>query len=360
MALASTPATSPSGASGGFSGAGDDGSSDLGPASSGLEFDARPGPADAGGESAAQPGVVPGQPAPGSDQAPQQELFTFGRRQWPNRERAENEFLNTIGRLQSAQRRLAEIEAERDTLRSVVNARGPAGGGETDGAPGEGAAAAVQEAAEKLLDPDSLDWELISGAMQERGPEVGLYLFAQKLAEALGKGFDARMKGFSETLSGFQSGTQAAVKAGELWDGAVMAADEQGQLFFPELSSPENLQTAMAIWREITDGMPPELAFSPRMARVAILEMRAMQQGGGAADDGTGSGPAGADAGPSPEEVAAQHVARARMGAESRGVLPPGRGTQPGARPRPETEEARIKRSLLTSGQEVGLLGFRR
>jgi hypothetical protein len=357
----STAIPAGAGSSGGSGVSEGGGSSDIGSASSGAEFDARGsgGAGEAGGDGGGFPGAGADDPAQGGA-AP----FQFGRRQWPSQERAENEFLNTIGRLQATQRQLQDRDRELETLRAFATKAGAGGGGAGEGASGGEGAATVQEAVDQILDPDSLDWELITDAMRERGPEVGLYLFAQKLSGALGKGFDARMKTMSETLSGFQQGSQMAQQAGKLWDGAVMAAAEDGNLYFPELSTPENLQTAMAIWREITDGMPPEVAFHPRMARMAILEMRAMlaAEGGGGATDGNGAGSGSADAGPAvnPEAVAAAHVQRATAQAAGRGVLPPGRGTQPGARQRPETEESRIKRTLMSGGQEVGQLGFRR
>lgn len=332
------------------------GTSELGPASSGQEFDARPAGAEPPGIGEGEAPLVPG--------APQSAPFKFGRRQWPSQERAENEFLNTVGRLQAVQRQLNERETELQTLRAAVQRGG--GGGGVAGASGDGGSSpqeAVEEAAAAILDPDSLDWELITDAMRDRGPEVGLYLFAQKLAGALGTGFDARMKSVTETLSGFEQGTRAARQASQLWDGAVMATDpESGELHFPELSEPQNLQTAMAIWREITDGMPPEVAMHPRMARMAILEMRAMlaDEAGAAEGNGNGSNSAGGEPAVNPGQVAAKAVRRMSQAAGARGALPPGRGTQPGARERPETEESRIKRTLMSSGQEVGALGFRR
>jgi hypothetical protein len=353
---------SPAGASGGFSGGSGDGgggASDIGSASSGQEFDARPSGGDGGGGGEGFPAGGADDPADGQ---PGAAPFQFGRRQWPSQERAENEFLNTIGRLQSVQRQLQDRDRELETLRALATKAGVGGGGEGEGAQGPGAQT-VQEAVDAILDPDSLDWELITDAMRERGPEVGLYLFAQKLAGALGKGFDARMKSVTESISGFQQGTQLAREAGKLWDGAVMAAGEDGQLYFPELSDPGNLQSAMAIWREITDGMPPEVAFHPRMARMAILELRAMLAGeGGMAGDGNGNGSGSAGAGPevNPEQVAAAHVRRSMAAAAGRGALPPGRGVQPGAREKPASEEQRIKHSLMSGGQEVGQLGFRR
>jgi hypothetical protein len=284
-------------------------------------------------------------------------VFKFGRREWPSQQRAEQEFLNTIGRLQSVQRMLGDRDRELETLRAAV-AGMKAGGGSGAGASGsEQGVEAAKDAVARLLDPDSLDWELITGAMQERGPEVGLYLFAQKVAEALEKGFEGRTSKLLEPFKGMHEGSQRAVQAGQLWDGAVTATDENGALYFPELADPGNLQTAMAIWREITDGMPPEVAMHPRMARMAILEMRAMLNAEGG---GTGSGSAGAGSSVDPGAVAEQAARAAGQRAAGRGALPSGRGTAPGARERAETEADRIKRSLLTAGQEVGGLGFRR
>lgn len=344
------------------------GSTDIGSASSGSEFDAR----GVSGErqsrlSADSEGLESQQQQQGEQRElfptqPESAPFKFGRRQWPSQQRAEDEFLSTVGRLQAAQRQLADRDRELETLRAAVS-QGRAGGGDgKDGADASGeGSSAVAEAAAAILDPDSLDWELISDAMRERGPEVGLYLFAQKLSESLGKGFDARMKSVTESITGYERSTQAAVQASRLWDGAVMAADEGGQLYFPELSDPGNLQSAMAIWREITDGMPPEVAFHPRMARMAILELRAMLGDEAAAGNGNGSGSAGAQApAVNPGSVADQAVRRAQAAAGSRGALPPGRGVQPGRREPPETEESRIRRTLMSSGQEVGALGFRR
>lgn len=283
-------------------------------------------------------------------------MFKFGRREWPSQQRAEQEFLNTIGRLQSAQRMLGDRDRELETLRAAV-AGMKAGGGAGAGASGsEQGVEAAKDAVARLLDPDSLDWELITGAMAEKGPEVGLYLFAQKIAEALEKGFEGRTSKLLEPFKGMHEGSQRAVQAGQLWDGAVTATDEAGNLYFPELADPGNLQTAMAIWREITDGMPPEVAMHPRMARMAILEMRAMLSAEGGS---TGSGSAGAGS-VDPGAVAEQAARAAGQRAAGRGALPSGRGTAPGARERAETEADRIKRSLLTAGQEVGGLGFRR
>jgi hypothetical protein len=353
MAQASLASGGPTGAGASVSDGGG-GDSDIGSASSGIEFDAKPSvDAQADGDGGAVSPVVPG--------APVAEPFKFGRRQWPSQERAEQEFLATVGRLQASERRAAERERELETLRMAVQ-RGQVGAAGAPGETGSSAGAAVEEAAAAILDPDSLDWELITDAMKERGPEVGLYLFAQKLSQALGKGFDARLKGVTEQLSGYEQGSRLAHQASELWDGAVMAAGEDGALYFPELSDPQSLSTAMAIWREITDGMPPEVAIHPRMARMAILEMRAMQgaEGESAEGNGTGSGSAGAGPAVDPGQVAAGAVRRAAQAAGARGVLPPGRGTQPGRREAPETEESRIKRTLMTSGQEVGQLCFRR
>ncbi len=333
---------------------------DIGSASSGEEFDAGTGSEQGGGDPSfdAAPRDAVGVAQPAAASAEQAQRFKFGRREWPSQERAEQEFLSTVGRLQAAQRRMAEVEADRDALREAMK-RGGGGSGE---AGASGAQQAVAEAVDKLLDPDSLDWELITGAMKERGPEVGMYLFAQKLSEALGKGFDARIGKVMEPFKGMHEGSQRAIRASQLWDGAVTAVDEAGSMYFPELSEPQNLQTAMAIWREITDGMPEEVAMHPRMARMAILEMRAMlaAEGGGAASS-TGSGSAGAGSAVDPGAVAQQAARAAGARARGRGVLPPGRGQQPGQRAAaPETEEQRIRRSLMQSGQETGALGFRR
>lgn len=333
--------------------------SEIGSASSGEEFDAGSGGQTAAPEFDAQPGGQAGGDDAGvaqhgTAQAPAAR-FKFGRREWPSQERAEQEFLSTVGRLQAAQRRMAEVEADRDALREAMK-RGGRDSGET-GASGQ--QQQVAEAIDKLLDPDSLDWELITGAMKERGPEVGMYLFAQKLSEALGKGFDARLGKVMEPFKGMHEGSQRAMKASSLWDGAVTAVDENGSMYFPELSDPENLRTAMAIWREITDGMPEEVAMHPRMARMAILEMRAMQAAeAGAAPASSGS--AGAGEAVDPGSVANAAVRAVTQRARGRGALPPGRGQQPGARQAPETEEQRIRRSLMQSGQETGALGFRR
>lgn len=273
----------------------------------------------------------------------------FGKRQWPSQERAESEFLTTVGRLQAAQRRIAELEADREAWRAQN-----AGSASGEGAGGGGSATAEEAAVQALLDPDSLDWELISGAMKERGPEVGVYLAVKQMAEKLSGNFDGRMKEALSPLAGIQQQTEAAGQAAQLWDGAVMAADEQGQLYFPELSDPQALNTVVSIWREITDGMSPEVANSPRMARMAVLEYRSMMDQSGQAQNP-------AEPGVDPTTAAAGAVAAQQAGAQTRGVLSPGRGRVPGAPPRrPQTEEEAIKASLMAGGQERGQLGFRR
>lgn len=237
--------------------------------------------------------------------------------------------------------------------------RGSGAGGETPADPGvEGAGAEGSEEG-PLFDIDSLDWQLISQAAAERGPAVGMYLMAKALTEALNGGIRDRMTKALEPFGQLRQHTMASVETARLWNSAQEAVGEDGSLIFPELSDPDPnvAQTVFDLWRQITDGMPAEVANSPRMVRSAILEYRLMSQAGAGGDAGNG-----AAGGVNPASVAAGAVGALRAGARSAGVLPTGRAPAQVQRQRrsPETEEEKIRRSLLTEGQERSALGFRR
>ena len=356
MATALTSPGAAGASSGGDGGAGGGGGGEA-QGSAGFAGD----PAlDAGGAGADAGGADPAGGDPAGPQKPS--LFNFAQRQWPNQERAEREFLTTIGRLQSAQRRTAELEA-------LVEHYKTAGGG----APGNGAAQGETgadgegEAGEQpLIDIDSLDWQLISTAMKERGPEVGLYLAMQAMANALGTGFDARMKTSLEPLNQLRTHATTSAQTARLWQGAADAVDGNGNLLFPELSDPKVGPIVFDIWNQITEGLPPEIANHPRMARTAILEYRALmaaQQSGAPAGPGGGNDAGGAgDGAVDPGAVAGGIVGAMRRGAASRGVLPAGapQPPTPARRGKPMSEEDQIRASLLSEGQERSSLGFRR
>jgi hypothetical protein len=150
-----------------------------------------------------------------------------------------------------------------------------------------------------------------------------------------------------------------SVATARLWQGAQEAVGADGNMLFPELSDPQVAPLVFDIWRQITDGLPPEVANSPRMARTAVLEYRALAGGaGGGQVAGNGAGDGGVD----PRAVAEGVVGAMRAGAQSAGVLPSGVGQTPvrQQRPKPQTEEEQIRQSLLSEGQERSPLGFRR
>jgi hypothetical protein len=289
----------------------------------------------------------------GGDGPPQQqELFSFAQRQWPNQQRAEAEFLTTIGRLQARERRVAELE------QLVESYKGLGGRAPGEGADQGEAGADVEGGEEPLVDVDSLDWQLISSAMRERGPEVGLYLFAKAMTDALGAGFGKRMESGLAPLNQLREHATVSAQGARLWQQAADAVDEGGQLMFPELADPAAGPLVFEIWNQITKGLPAEVANSPRMARSAILEYRAMQSGASA---GNGVGGAGDEGAVNPGQVAAGLVGAMRKQAGAQGVLPAG-APRPTVRPRakPMTEEEQIRQSLMSEGQERSPLGFRR
>ena len=208
-----------------------------------------------------------------------------------------------------------------------------------------------------IVDIDSLDWQLIASATKERGPEVGMYLMAQKLIEALDGGFRDRMTKATKPFEDLRGHAMASAQTSKLWQGAMDALDAQGNLLFPEMADPAAAPLVFDIWRQITEGLPPEVANSPRMARTAVLEYRALTAGGGPVAGGAGDG-----GGVDPQAVASGFVGAMRAGARSTGVLPAGPGGSPvvRARQKPPTEEEQIRNSLLSEGQERSALGFRR
>lgn len=355
-ALTSPGASGASGAGeGGTGGAGGGEGTQGGSFAGDPAFDA--GVGGAGGDGDGAGGADPAAPAASP------ELFRFAQRQWPNQERAEREFLTTIGRLQSEQRRVRELEQLVEDFRA---SRGQ--GGAPDGAdPGETGAGGEGEGEQPLVDIDSLDWQLIASAMadQSKGPAVGLYLAMKGLADALGKGFDGRMKTSLAPLEALRGHAMQSAQSARLWQAAADATDQGGNLHFPELSDPQAGPLVQDIWRQITEGLPPEVANSPRMVRSAILEYRALMAGQPpVGDPGGGNGAGGAgDGGVNPNAVAASLVGAMRAGAQGAGVLPTpagGRQPVPARRAKPQTEEDRIRQSLLSEGQERGTLGFRR
>lgn len=243
-------------------------------------------------------------------------------------------------------------------VEALKTSRGAPQGAEQGGTGADGAAEGEDG---PLVDIDSLDWQLISSAMQEKGPEVGMYLFAKALVEGLNGGFQQRMGKALEPLGSLREHTMQSVATSRLWQGAQEATGGDGNLLFPELSDPQAAPLVFDIWRQITDGLPPEVANHPRMARSAILEYRALASAGGAGG-GAVAGMGAGDGGVDPSQVAAGVVGAMRAGAQSAGVLPAG-PNQTGVRqqrPRPQSEEERIRQSLLTEGQERSSLGFRR
>jgi hypothetical protein len=296
---------------------------------------------------APQPSEPPGDPA----SAPQQEgeeggSYTFGRRQWPSQERAEQEFLTNIGRLQAAQRRVAELEQTNAALLTAQQQGGaPAEQGGQSPAPDGGELPALPEVG-------SFDWEMIQGAIQKDGADVGVYLFAKQLLEKLGPALDQRFTKMQEPLQQVQRGAEHAAQTEQLWQSAAVATDEGGQLYFPELADPNTATLAVQVWREMTHGMPPEAANRPQMVRAAMLELRSMmgQQGAGNGQSGAG--------GVDPNAVAAAAAHAQAQGAQP-GVLPPGgRQQPPGTRPAKLTEEQRIQQSLVRG--QGNPLGFSR
>lgn len=244
-------------------------------------------------------------------------------------------------------------------VEALKGARGGNGAAEAAEQGGTGADGAEGGEDAPLVDIDSLDWQLISSAMQEKGPEVGLYLFAKALIEGLNSGIGSRMEKSLEPLGSLREHTMQSVQTAKLWQGAQEAVGQDGNMLFPELSDPQVAPVVFDIWRQITDGLPPEVANSPRMARTAVLEYRALTGGaGGGAVAGNGAGEGGVD----PQSVAAGVVGAMRAGARSAGVLPAGPGQTPvrQQRQRPQTEEEQIRQSLLSEGQERSPLGFRR
>lgn len=245
-----------------------------------------------------------------------------------------------------------------EALKGARGGNGAPGGAEQGGTGADGADGAEEG---PLVDIDSLDWQLISSAMQEKGPEVGMYLFAKALIEGLNSGIGSKMGRALEPLGSLREHTMQSVATSRLWQGAQEAVGADGNMLFPELSDPQAAPLVFDIWRQITDGLPPEVANHPRMARSAILEYRALAsagRAGGGAVAGNGAGDGGVD----PNAVAASVVGAMRSGAQSAGILPAG-PSQTGMRPqraKPQTEEERIRQSLLSEGQERSSLGFRR
>jgi hypothetical protein len=240
-----------------------------------------------------------------------------------------------------------ELEQTHAALLQAQQGGAPAGqGGQSPGTP---PAAEVAE----LPKVDSFDWEMIQGAIKQDGPEVGVYLFAKHLLEKLSPALEKKLEAVQEPLQQVQRGAEHAAQTESLWQQAAVAADEGGQLYFPELADPNMATLAVNVWREMTHGMPPEAANRPQMVRAAMLELRSMQA---AAKPGENSGQQGDGADPAAIAAAASQA----QGAQPVGVLPPQRGSQrpPGQRQPQLTEEQRIQQSLVRG--EGNPLGFSR
>src|SRR4030042_267799 len=148
--------------------------------------------ASAGGGAAPGPGggAVGGEGAPAIAAAPALSKFAFAGREWDSQKQAEEAYKASFGRnwqgkLDAAQRDLAQREAEIQALRSALTG-GVQGQGTAQGQP---APAGPHSFAEKFV--KSGDLEFITGLLQDPDPQVGV----QKFTVALMDRIDREVKG---------------------------------------------------------------------------------------------------------------------------------------------------------------------
>lgn len=238
--------------------------------------------ASAGGGSAPAAGVdaVGGEDgAPGVAAAPAPSRFRFAGREWDSQEQAENAWKanlgrNWQGRLEAAQRELADREALIGALQSRLV---------SGGLPGQGAAAVPQAPAgphgfaEKLV--KSGDLEFITGLLQDPDPQMGIQKFTVALADRMEREMNERL----EAVRNEEIAPIVRQREFERHMGGAMGVAKNLGSYFPELDaqnySPEAVEHQQAFVENLKQFPPGFAAQNPEFAMLAAALITRYQNG---------------------------------------------------------------------------------
>lgn len=302
------------------------------------------------------PGVDAGsaaqQPAGEPTSAPETpRAWRFADREWPNQERAEREFQTMVGRTRAAEQRMRELEHMVQVLEGRGSTAESASGGNGNGHAAQGKA---DDDFSSILDPNSLDWKTVQEAVESGDVPLAMYLMAQATAKQINERINGRLEREIGPLKPAFDQVGRSTKIYGMLEQASMAVDDQGNLLVPELSrDPGYREKIIATLRNMraSGDFPDEFVEGPKGFSFAVNQIRAYEIINGQSNSPAGGGAAQ----PPPIHPAAQAlVQNATAAAQSRGVLPPQRGAQPGRQPeRQMSEEESVRSSLLQRETET-------